>query len=337
MKLWLLDYLVCCSCQSRLILDSPVYEGNDVEAGELRCAHCGINYPIIRGVPRMSPVSTEGASQRTVDAFGWQWQEFEDFHPDRSLYDSQFLDWVAPLAPPFFSGKIILDAGCGMGRFSAAAAHLGARRVVGVDLSDSVYSAHRFTRGLDNVAIVQADLYRLPFKSPFDFAFSIGVVHHLPNPAAGIKAIARHLKPDGTLSVWVYGYENNGWIRNVVDPVRKHVTSRLPRRVLYAGSLAATAFLQPVLRLLYSAPQASRWSRLLPYYPYLHWLAQFSFRHNHVVVFDHLVAPTAVYVRREEFKAWLEAADLVDIRLSSRNENSWRGYARRGTPLEKPG
>ena len=60
--------------------------------------------------------------------------------------------------------------------------------------------------------------------------FSIGVIHHLPDPPAGLKAIGKHVQPDGLLFAWVYGYENNGWIRNVVTPIRERITARLPRR-----------------------------------------------------------------------------------------------------------
>jgi hypothetical protein len=65
---------------------------------------------------------------------------------------------------------------------------------------------------------------------------------------------------------------------------------------------------------------------LLPYRDYLAWLAQYGFRHTHHVVFDHLVAPTACYLRRAEFAAWFRRAGLEHVRLSWRNRNSWRGY-----------
>ena len=114
-----------------------------------------------------------------------------------------------------------------MGRFTAGAARLGAHRVIGIDLSVSVEAARQFTSHLPNTGIVQADLYQLPFKSPFDLVFSIGVIHHLPDPPAGLNAIGKHVQPDGLLFAWVYGYENNGWIRNVVNPIRERITARL--------------------------------------------------------------------------------------------------------------
>jgi hypothetical protein len=67
---------------------------------------------------------------------------------------------------------------------------------------------------------------------------------------------------------------------------------------------------------------------LLPYRAYLTWLADYGLRHNHHVVFDHLVAPTAYYIPRDEFSAWFDRAGLADVTLSWRNQNSWRGFGR---------
>jgi SAM-dependent methyltransferase len=328
MRGWLLEHLVCPTCRAELVCEPGVLPGDDLEEGTLQCDGCNVTYPIVRGVPRLATSGLEVDKQRTVDAFGWQWQEFEHVYADQPGLSAEFLEWVKPIDSDFLAGKLVLDAGCGMGRFTVAAASLGAGQIVGVDLSESVEAARHFTRSIPNIAIVQADLYHLPFRDPFDLAFSIGVIHHLPDPEEGIKTVGRHVKPGGSLFVWVYGHENNGWIRNVVDPVRKMVTSRLPRRLLYALSAAVAAPLQLVLR-VYRRPQPQTSGRTLPYYPYLHWLSQYDFRHNLVVVFDHLVAPTAVYVKREELRGWLERAGFSQVALSARNNNSWRGLARR--------
>jgi 2-polyprenyl-3-methyl-5-hydroxy-6-metoxy-1,4-benzoquinol methylase len=335
-RAWLLEYLVCLECTERLRSVPEIEADEDLETGTLRCERCGATYPVVRGIPRMSGTTVDRGKQRTADAFGWQWQEFEHVYQNQTSLEAEFLDWIAPLDSAFFKDKVVLDAGCGMGRFSVAAAGLGAERVIGVDLSESVEAAHHFSRHLNSVAIVQADLYHLPFRNPFDFAFSIGVIHHLPDPKSGIASIGKHVKPGGSLFAWVYGRENNGWIVNAVNPIREHFTSRLPRRGLQALSLAITAVVQPTLR-LYRPRQRHGLGRFLPYYAYMYWLSKYGFRHNLVVIFDHLVAPTAFYVRREEFRAWFEQAGFPRIDISARNDNSWRGHGwRRDDVTEEP-
>ena len=81
-----------------------------------------------------------------------------------------------------------------------------------------------------------------------------------------------------------------------------------------------------MLKLFYQKPAAADWRRRLPYYPYLSWLAQFDFAHTHVVVHDHLTAPLAEYISRDEYQRWFEEAGLINVWLNARNANSWRGY-----------
>jgi SAM-dependent methyltransferase/uncharacterized protein YbaR (Trm112 family) len=316
----LLEYLACPVCGGSLScepLDQEV-----ITDGELSCAGCQRRYPVRRGIPRLLVGQLAEPERRTADAFGWEWQTFRQLH-DRAHDREQFLDWIKPLPAQFFKDKVVLDAGCGMGRFAAASASFGARDVLAVDLSDAVEAAADNVRDLPNVHIVQADLYRLPLRrGVVDFAYCIGVLHHLPDPERGFAALADQLSPRGALFAWVYGRENNGWIVRLVNPVRERVCSRLPRRVLYGLSFG------PALALHALAAASRRFP--LPYRAYLRWLAGYGFRHTHHVVFDHLVAPTALYIRREEFAAWFGRAGLGQPQLSWRNQNSWRGFAQRG-------
>ena len=332
MKLRLLDYLVCPECGSAFRCQAREQRAGEIETGTLTCTGCGREFAILRGIPRMVAHTIAPDKERTADAFGWEWTEFNELHDSQETYEQQFLDWIAPLPPDFFRDKLVLDAGCGMGRFSAAAARFGAKDVLAIDLSDAVESARRTTADLPNVHVIQADIYRLPFAHPFDFAFSIGVLHHLPDPEGGFRQIVGHLRDGGSMFGWVYGRENNGWLVHLANPLRETIFSRLPRRLLYGISLAVTAGLHPMLKLLYRPAEDGPLGFLkpvLPYRGYLTWLSRFGFRHNHHVVFDHLVAPTAFYIRREEFAAWFRRAGLEDVRLSWRNENSWRGFGRR--------
>ena len=334
MRRSLLKYLVCPDCQEALECQATVENDNSIDTGTLHCPQCEKLYPILRGIPRFVTVE-QSSSNETLSAFGWEWQEFRELH-DLETFEAQFLDWIYPIDPSFFDGKVVLDAGCGMGRFSLVSSKFGAKQVLAVDASDAVEAAQHNARGFPNVHVIQSDIHHLPLRhgrgADMDFIFSIGVLHHLDDPQAGFNDLTHHLRHDGTIFAWVYGRENNNWLVNIVNPIRTTLTSRLPRRILYALSWAITVGLHPVLKLIYrpaNAPTAPGWLRhLLPYNDYLAWLGQFSFRHNHHVIFDHLVAPVAFYVRREEFEAWFHKADMELIDISWRNRNSWRGHGR---------
>ena len=136
------------------------------------------------------------------------------------------------------------------------AAEWGASDVVGVDLSDAVESAFAATRNAENMHVVQADLCRLPLKRVFDYAYTIGVIHHLIDPSIGFKSLASKIKPGGHFSVWVYGAENNRWITTIVNPLRTRFTSRMNRRALLHLSKVPTALLYAASSTLFE----SRWA-----------------------------------------------------------------------------
>ena len=237
MKERLLEYLACPDCQGTLGLDeTQERDGIEILKGVLECAACEKTYPIVRGVPRFADLAQiEVEKAATAASFGWEWQHFTQ---EDERYAEQMLDWLTPVTEDFFRGKVVLEGGCGKGRHTLLAASWGARDVVAVDLSDAVESAFAATRGSENMDIVQADLAQLPLRRVFDYAFSIGVIHHLEDPKVGFESLASKINPGGHFSVWVYGAENNGWITGIINPVRRRLTSRMdPKTLLHLSKL----------------------------------------------------------------------------------------------------
>jgi SAM-dependent methyltransferase len=336
-KLRLLELLACPACTGELELSGgPEAEGaEEVEEGRLRCAGCQATYPISNGIPRLLPPAIGWEQERTAETFGWEWSHFVEMH---SEYEAQFLDWIHPTPPEFFRDKAVLDAGCGIGRHAYFAASYGAREVVAMDISAAVETARRNLADLPNVHVVQADINNPPFKRPqarggFDFVYSIGVLHHLPDPRAGFESLLRVVRPGGTIFAWVYGHENNVVVHGFINPVRKIVTKHLGQRQISALSLPLTVVLQALVKGVYGPLRRRSVSRLLPSSAYLTSLSEFSFRQNHNIVFDQLAAPTAFYLKREDFQAWFLENGLESVDISWRNENSWRGRGRVPAPV----
>jgi uncharacterized protein YbaR (Trm112 family)/SAM-dependent methyltransferase len=331
----LLDLLVCPDCQSRLQCQILEEEGDlpwrEVLEGHLQCDRCGRRYPIRRGVPRlMTGVLSEGV-RNTVTGFGWEWQTFDEHIQDTYMTDkANFLDFIAPVMPGFFTGKVVLDAGCGMGRFLKLGADFGSQEIIGVDLSSSVDVAYRYVRHLPNAHVIQADILALPLKPVFDYIFSVGVLQFLEQPEAGFHHLARLLRNDGSISVWVYAQENNGWVTRLISPLRRHITSQLPRSLLYLLSHAIGLSLYPLIHWVYKPANEGKLPvnlvRILPYNDYLYYSSRLSYRALVSVVFDHLVPSLVTYLSKEELTRWFPAEQFSGVTISSRNNMSWRAY-----------
>src|SRR6266496_4721269 len=330
MKTRLLQYIVCPACEVALALaTSTLSEGEEIMEGELQCRSCRATFPIVGGIPRFAtPERIHAEKAATAASFGWQWQHFTQ-QDDR--YEEQFLGWIAPIKPEFFRDKVVLEGGCGKGRHTQLAAHWGARDVIGVDLSDAVETAFAATREIENAHVIQADIYNLPFARIFDYAFSVGVLHHLPDPPGGFKSFAAKVKEGGHLSAWVYGAENNEWITRWIDPLRKGVTSRITPRALLQLSKLPAALLYLTTKLIYRPLNRFAKGAIaqhLFYNDYLNAIASFGWGEQHTIVFDHLVAPTSFYISREEFEEWWRQIGARDVVIGWHNKNSWRGFAR---------
>jgi SAM-dependent methyltransferase len=166
--------------------------------------------------------------ERTKSTYGLQWNRFRIIRADE---DRVTFRNRTGLSPNDLDGQLVLDAGCGMGRYLRIAAESSARLVVGLDLSHAVVAAGELTAELDKVAVVQGDLLRLPFAhASFDLIYSLGVIDHTPDPRAAFLGLAALLKPGGRIGIWVYQRE-----RSVVERImnfQRALSTRLPLPVL---------------------------------------------------------------------------------------------------------
>lgn len=327
MKEKLLELLACPICGGDLfIAHETKREDQEILEGVLNCRKSLHEYKIERGVPRFVNLDKiEIDKAETAESFGWQWERFKQ---KDSNYAAQFLGWLDPVKPDFFKDKIILDAGCGKGRHTKIAAKWGAKEIVGIDISSAVEPAFQSTKNLPNAHIVQADIFKLPFKKIFDYAFSIGVLHHTLNPKEAFRSIAAKVKKGGALSIWVYGAENNEWISRYINPIRERLTSKMNSPTLFQISKLPTLGVFLASKLVYKPTDKTSLGKKLFYHEYLSQLGSFGWREQHNIVFDHLAAPTAFYISREEFESWWKEIKAQDIEITWHNQNSWSGFGK---------
>lgn len=330
MKEKLLKLLACPVCGGDILLAyASKYEKKEIIEAVLSCKKCEREYKVVRGVPRFAELDKiEQDKADTAENFGWQWNKFTQVD---KKYAEQFLGWLQPVEKEFFAGKIILEGGCGKGRHTMLAHEWGVKEIVGIDLSSAVESAFQATKHLPNAHIVQADIFKLPFKKDaFDYAFSVGVLHHTPDPRKAFTSLASKVKKGGHISAWIYGEENNDWIINYVNPVREGFTSKMNHPTLYQLSKLPTIGVFLASKLIYkplNKTSKSVASKLF-YNDYLNRLGTFGWREQHNIVFDHLVAPTAFYISKEDFEQWWQEIGANDVKITWHNQNSWCGFGK---------
>jgi SAM-dependent methyltransferase len=254
-------------------------------------------------------VDASADQARTKSAYGLQWNRFRILRPeeDRATFRSR-----TGLDDDALAGAVVLDAGCGMGRYVRVAAQAGPRLVVGLDLSAAVVAARALTADLANVAFVQGDLLRPPLAPDrFDQIYALGVLDHTPAPRAAFLALARLLKPGGRIAVWVYPRERP--LLERIMRMQRTVSTRLPLGLLLLLSQA-------------SAPLGGLKRRLLasPYW----WIARAGVVLNVLTIGVSMHPDPEVrvcdtldwYAPRylswhdpEEVREWFAAAGLVDV------------------------
>jgi len=317
---------MCPDCAGTLALTSdslPAEADGHVITGELFCTGCSSKFPIRNGVPILVPKNLENVKAETASRFAEEWTRWSDL---RDYYEREFFDWVAPLGPSDFEDQLVFEGGCGKGRHTAIVAAHGAKAIVSVDLGESAFVAFAHTRQFPNAHVIIGDLLNPPVRPVFDLAFSVGVLHHLPDPAAGFASVASRVRDGGRVAFWVYGQEGNEWITKYVDPVRKAVTSRLPASYLRAACIPPALLLWGVIKTFYRPSANGKGPARLPYGDYFAAQYHYPFDEIHANVFDQMVTPVAFYLREDQVRPWFSHG-FRDAILRSHRGYSWTGLA----------
>ncbi len=348
MRQRLVELLRCPSCGLRLHAGAfETASDGSVQQGVLNCS-CGAVFPVIDSIPRMllnaaemfpnfyaayglaiaartrhGPRRNRAAHlmARTQHSFGYQWTTFSEMSCD---FQENFWTYLHPATPEFFRGRLGLDAGCGFGRHIYHAARCGAE-MVGVDFSRAIESTRRNTQQLADVHLVQADIYRLPFApGTFDFAYSVGVLHHLPDPGRGVAALAQVLKPEGMLFIWLYS-STRRFLNALLESVRM-ISTRLPHPIIRALSWVGALIDWTVIG-------TYRIARRVPVFgPLCECLAparvklynRYPFQVAYADWFDRLAAPIRFYYDEEGTRRLVAAVGLTNIRVEPTGLYGWR-------------
>ena len=254
-----------------------------------------------------------------MNAFAYEWNEFTELTPE--FCENEYTRTLAPLSPDIVKGKTVLEAGTGVGFFLDRMDRHGASLLFGMNLGLDVETARKRTAGRDSITIVQGDIFHLPFRPDFDFVISHGVIHHLPHPEKGFRSLLTALKPGGEVFIWVYGKDPAVLF---IELIRK-IMHRLPKP---AANVFSLPFALPLLFLkwAYLGLRGLKLERLADSVPYKQYAVR-NFREMHCTIMDKLFVPVVNYYDRSDLLPWFERAALKDIKITSRDANSWSCYA----------
>jgi len=236
-------------------LELAVSESRDGEfwGGKLRSVATGKEYPIRAGIPRFVPTDDYTTS------FGLQWNRFSQVQLDsvnRGRYSHRRFAQEVGWTENQLNDQWVLDGGCGSGRFAEIAAELGGR-IIAFDYSSAVDAAAFNLRAHRNVHYVQGDLLHPPIEArSLPFAYSIGVLHHTPDPGAALASLLDLLRPGAAFAVTIYGKR---WYTPLFSKyLVRPVTRRMPPELLLRAVEISMPVLFPLTSMLFRAPVVGR-------------------------------------------------------------------------------
>lgn len=186
-----------------------------------------------------------------AESFGQQWARFSHTQLDSrnrtTISQDQFFR-VTGWAPTDLEGQLILDGGCGAGRYSEVALNFGAR-LVAMDISEAAFTANANLGGRNEVIVTRGDLLQPPLApGAFDKVFSIGVLQHTPDPLEAVRQLMQLVRPGGELIVWMY---ERRWYTGLLPKfLLRRLTQHLSSRAVSALSRLLVAAFTPVARLI---------------------------------------------------------------------------------------
>ena len=345
MRQALLRYLRCPHCHCAFELVALKEREEEIYEGLVRCGRSQHLYPIVRSIPRILSMAFDQEADftaqhenvirqwgvttsrdcpaalcdRTGKSFGYEWTTY---HVQRTEEDAAYFRSKTGVDPASLRGKLVLDAGCGSGRYSRVAGEAGAN-VISVDISAAVEAAVAVTGHLPNVHVMQADIFALPFtSSTFDFIYSIGVLHHTPNTKQALDKLIPLLKEGGEIAVWLYPR----WPGPIeaYNRLLRAITTRMSLDTLHR----AAVMLEPIGLLKLQLLTSKRWWKRVLGQLLRGLTIGISYHPDREIricdTFDWFSPPYQWHHTDKEVESWLREFGLVDITNLSIAQTNYR-------------
>jgi len=259
--------------------------------------------------------------KETVESFGEEWIKFSSFdEAEIERMGNEYFDVLHHSSVN--KDSYVLDVGCGTGRWSYYLSSK-VKFIEAIDPSDAVFSAVTLTSNKTNIRVTKAGVDNIPFPdNSFDFIFSLGVLHHIPDTTGAIKKIFEKVKPGGYFLVYLYyNLDNRGTAFKILfklsNGIRK-VISSLPKglKQLAAEIISFTVYLPFVFlsRICKALFPKKEWYKKIP----------LSYYHNKSLTIirndalDRFGTPLEKRFSRKEIETMLREAGFTNIFFSEK-------------------
>ncbi len=267
----------------------------------------------------------------TIKSFGVEWNRFYKFNEeDIETAGEQYFDIIT--SEMLNKEKNVLDAGCGSGRWSKYISER-ADFIEAIDPSDAVYAAAHLTKDISNIRITQASIDNIPFADEsFDFIFSLGVMHHLPDTQHAINKVASKLKSKGYFMLYLYYNMDNrsGPFRFLfsISNLLRLIISRLPARfkVIVCDILALLIYIPLIFiaRMMKILFPNKKWYQRMPLSYYMN--KRFIIIRNDAL--DRLGTPLEKRFSKVQIEEMMKKAGLKNI-VFSNHEPYWHAVGQK--------
>lgn len=273
----------------------------------------------------------DNADRPTVEGFGREWSTFTQSDKDisaaerQAIFDGYFSIFPWQTLPPDAVGA---DIGCGSGRWATLVApRVGLLHAVDAS-PDALAIARTNLARFDNVRLHQASVSALPFADgELDFAYSLGVLHHVPDTAGAIRDVAAALKPGAPFLIYLYyAFDNRSALFRAIwmaSNAVRIVLSRLPYALqIVATTIIAATVYWPLARTAALLEMIGALPRSWP----LAFYRRRSFYVMRTDAFDRFCTRLEQRFTCAQIAEMLRGAGFTDIRFSE-NEPFWVAVA----------
>lgn len=262
--------------------------------------------------------------QDTKEVYSFLWKLSNPSSPVQKYHFNMMQEVITE---PIVRGRIGLEVGSGCGYdICIMARENPSVKLISFDISEGVYQAKKIAKGLDNVIFMRSSACNISLKDEcLDFAYSFGVLHHIPHPKNGLSEIARVLKNGSPAFLYLYEDHSENKLKFIAVKIvsfLRTITARLSNRAV----LLLSWLFSPLVYILFTLPskilfRLEATKHIAGQLPFNFGTHPFSLWGD---LYDRFKAPIEHRLSRAQAYELFEESGFVNVRITRlRNTAGW--------------